>query len=269
AGGNNTQLMGVIRSHFDHIHETLNMKKEEHVFEEVPCNCPLCLSTGKPHYYNYSFLQKRMSKDKNVACVKSAEDVSIAQLIHGLLPPKEPGNLFENLITVTSQLQGINKTLQPDENSRNTVVSLLLGTRGFRVKDQTQYGSSETGTRLGELDIKIEDERGRAVSIIEALNLDSLNTTIIDRHVLKVFNHYDCNGLKENYILVYSAAKDFGDLCRKYRDHLQQIDYASYELKGEIEEPHTDTGFNKIKVFRARHKCNESETILYHLLAEM
>ncbi|HLP46754.1 MAG TPA: hypothetical protein VK469_12430, partial [Candidatus Kapabacteria bacterium] len=120
----------------------------------------------------------------------------------------------------------------------------------------------------GELDIKIIDEKtGRAISIIEALNLEYRNTSKINSHVLKLLHHYDSNGLKENYIVVYASAKDFADLCRKYRDHLKKIDYATFELEGDIEE--ATTGFNKITAFRARHKCNKGETILYHLLVEM
>jgi len=268
SGTNNTQLMGVIRSHFDHIHATLNMKKEEQVFEEVPCNCSECNLSGEPYFYKYHALQKFLSKGKDARCDKSAEDISVHRLLNGLLPPKEPGNLFDSLVTISSQIQGIKKTLQPDENSRNTVVSLLLGTRGFRVKDQTLYGSSASGLKLGELDIKIEDERGRAVSIIEALNLDSCNTTEIDPHVFKVFNNYNPSGLKENYILVYSSAKDFGGLCRKYRDHLKQIDYETYPLvKNGIDD--VETGFDKITAFRAHHLGNKGETVLYHLLVEM
>ncbi|MDQ1349718.1 MAG: internalin, partial [Acidobacteriota bacterium] len=58
AGKNNTQLMGVIRSHFDHIHESLNMIKEQHVFEEVPCNCDECKRIGEPYFHKYQALQK-------------------------------------------------------------------------------------------------------------------------------------------------------------------------------------------------------------------
>jgi len=267
SGANNTQLMGVIRSHFDHIHETLNMKKEEHLFEEVPCICSECIRSEKPNFYKYNLLQKLMSRGRDAFCEKSSEDVSTHLLLNGLLFPREPENLFDPFITTLSQVQGLKKTLQTDENSRNTVVANLLRARGFRAYDQTLSGSAESGNGLGELDIKIEDEMGRAVSIIEALNLDSLNTAIIDRHVLKLFHHYDCSGLKENYILVYSSAKDFNGLCRKYRDHLEQIDYESFPLIKGIEE--VPTGFNKIAAFRARHRCNKGETVLYHILVEM
>jgi len=127
--------MGVIRSHFDHIHESLNMKKEEHVVEEVPCICGECRQAGVPYFHKYHELQKFLARGKDARCGKSADDLSVHLLINGLLPPKEPGSLFEALVTITSQLQGIKKTLHSDEDSRNTVVALLLGIRGFRVKD--------------------------------------------------------------------------------------------------------------------------------------
>jgi hypothetical protein len=267
-GTNNTQLMGIIRSNFNHIHETLNMKKEEHVIEKVPCTCSECLHSTEPHYYKYHLLQKFLLKSKDVRCEKSAEDLSVHQLLNGFLSPKEPGDLFASLITITSQVQEIKATLQTDENSRNTVVALLLQTRGFHVKDQALSGLSAIGNRPGELDIKIiHRETGRTLSIIEALNLDSRNTNKIDSHVLKLLKNYDVTGLKEIYIMVYASAKDIAGLCRKYREYLPQIDYAPYPLKGEIQE--VPTGFHKIKAFRARHQCNDGETILNHLLVEM
>jgi hypothetical protein len=268
-GCNNTQLMGIIRSHFEHIHSTLNMNKEEHVSEEVPCICPQCISSEKPYFYEYSLLQKLMEKNRDAFCKKSSEDISVHRLLNGLLPPKETGTLFDNLVTVSSQLQEIKKTLQPDENSRNTVLALLLQARGFCVKDQTLSGLSASGEGIGELDIKIFDrEIGRAVSIIEALKLDSCNNSEINHHVKKLLNHYDCSGLKENYILVYASVKDFKEFCRKYHAHILKMDYSAYPLKNNsIEE--TKTGFNKIAAYRAHHQCNQGETVLNHLLVEM
>ncbi len=268
SGTNNPQLMGVIRSHFDHIHETLNMKKNEHVFEEVPCHCPGCMSADKPFFYKYHTLQKFSSTGKAaITCEKSFQDLSVHRLLNGLQAPTQPGNLFDTLVTIAVQVQGIKKTLQKDENSRNTVVALLLQTRGFRVKDQTLSGSAATGTGIGELDIKIEDEKGRAVSIIEALKLDSCKTDVIESHIMKLLRHYDTGGLKENYILVYGDAPDFASLCKRYRAHLDHIEYETYALQGEIEK--VETGFNKLAAYRVRHRCNTGETVLNHILVEM
>ena len=266
-GSEKSQLMGVIRSHFDHIHETMNMKKQEHVFEQVPCTCTQCRNTGKPHFFDYDMLRRLEEKGKETHCNKSLEDISPGTLLNGFLPAGETGNFFDTLVTTLSQLQGLKRTLLPQENNRNTVLANLLRARGHRALDQTLADSSETGDSLGELDIKIEDDTGRAVSIIEALNLDSLNTASINRHIRKLFHNYDCSGLKENYIIVYAAGKDFAGLCEKYREHLEQIDYETYPLKGKITAK--ETGLNKIAAFQARHRCHKSETVLIHLLVEM
>jgi small GTP-binding protein len=85
SGTNNTQLMNDIRSHFDHIHETMNMKKEEHVFEEVPCICPKCAASEKPFSYRYKLLQILKSKNRDALCEKSSEDVPVGRLLNGLL----------------------------------------------------------------------------------------------------------------------------------------------------------------------------------------
>jgi hypothetical protein len=266
-GSDKAQLMGVIRSHFDHIHETMNMKKQEHVFEQVPCTCSQCRDTGKPHFFDYDMLRRLAEKGMDTHCNKSLEIISPGTLLNGFLPAGETGNFFDTLVTTLSQLQGLKKTLLPHENERNTVVANLLRARGHRVLDQTLAGSSETGEGLGELDIKIEDDTGRAVSIIEALDLNSLNTAAIDSHIRKLFHNYDCSGLKENYIVVYAAVKDFEGFCEKYREHLEQIDYESYPMKGKIAAK--ETGLNKIAAYQARHRCRKSETVLYHLLVEM
>jgi hypothetical protein len=265
SGKSPVQLMAVIRSHFDHIHETLNMKKEEHVFEEIPCICKKCSQSNKPNFYKYDVVQKFKENRLPLICVKGMEQVSIERLLKGLIPPGQPGNLFDNLVTIASQVQGISKTLQPDENSRNTVVSLLLGTIGFRVKDQTLWSSSSSGKRMGELDIKIEDETGRTISIIEALNLDSWNKIYATRHIKKI-HIYDCGGLKENFILVYATVNDFPALNEKYLVNLSRIVY-KYPLIGKVEQ--METGFNNIKAYRSRHSCNKEETVLYHILVQM
>jgi hypothetical protein len=50
---------------------------------------------------------------------------------------------------------------------------------------------------------------------------------------------------------------------------IPEIDYDPYPLKEKVKIEEAPTGFNKIKAFRARHRFNDGETILYHLLVEM
>jgi len=51
--------------------------------------------------------------------------------------------------------------------------------------------------------------------------LDSLDTTVIDDHLDRIFL-YDVNGLPENYILVYSRVTDFNKLWRKYVQYVRR-----------------------------------------------
>jgi hypothetical protein len=89
SGTNNTQLMAIIRGHFDHIHRTMNMKKEEHVIEEVPCKCSKCSASEKPFSYKYKLLQILKSKNRDALCEKSSEDVSVDLLLNALLLPPD------------------------------------------------------------------------------------------------------------------------------------------------------------------------------------
>ncbi|HLP47679.1 MAG TPA: hypothetical protein VK469_17170 [Candidatus Kapabacteria bacterium] len=65
----------------------MNMKKEEHVFEEVPCICSKCAASEKPFSYKYKLLQILKAKNRDALCEKSSEDVSVARLLNDLLPP--------------------------------------------------------------------------------------------------------------------------------------------------------------------------------------
>jgi len=263
SGSSPVQLMAVIRSHFDHIHDTLNMKKEEHFFEEVPCNCSKCISEDKPHYFKYHVLQKMMEMNRNALCEKGYQDVSTQTLLHGLLPPEKTEKLFDTVVTIASQVQGISKTLQRDENSRNTVVALLLGTRGFRVKDQTRWGRSASGLSIGEIAIKIEDDTGRTIAVIESVNLDSFNSRVIANKLKRLL---DSGCTSNNYHLVYSQARNFSELWKKYFIHLLEKDV---ELKI-IEAPkELDTHYVGIRAATSLHLVSEKEVTINHILIDM
>jgi len=96
--------------------------------------------------------------------------------------------------------------------------------------------------------------------------LDGWKQTYVDDHIKKIHECYDCNGLEQNFILVYATVDDFPPLCLQYLKNLSQIQY-KYPLIDQIED--IPTGFTKIKAYRTRHRCNEGETFLYHLLAQM
>ncbi len=268
-GPGQSELLAVVRDHLEYIHRTLNMEKDDHYREMIPCNCGTCRAAAKPHLFRHGVLKRFVEKGiKEAQCQESGEPVSIAGLLKGYAPPPPKTDLtgvLPALIKTAAQLQGIVKTIKPDEDSRNSFIALLLTIQGYRVKDQTRLGSSARGKKLGELDILIETPDGTAESIIEAFNLGGLTRGVIAGHFKKLFA-YDANGLENNYIVIYSENAAFGNLWGEYLKYLPDVEVA-YPMQGApVEEK---TPYADIKLARTVHNRHDRETAVYHLFINM
>jgi hypothetical protein len=264
-GSCKSELLAIIRNDFEHIHHTLNMEKNQHYDEMLPCMCSICIKFSKPHLYKHDVLQMFSRKGVPNYCQVSGEEVPTDKLLKGYQLPKPKQDILKTLITMAHQLQGIAMTIKSDEDSRSGFIALLLSIHGINVKDQTRWGSSASGKSPGEIDIKIETPDREAEAIIEAFNLKSLDRTVINSHLTKIFG-YDASGLAYNFIIVYSEVQDFSGLWKKYLNHILEIDF-QYKLVGKPEEQ--ETGFAEIKLARAKHLRQGKETTLYHLFVNM
>lgn len=101
-----TELLAIIRNDLNHIHSTLNMKKEIHYNEYVPCNCDQCLTADLPHLFPFAALKKVVEKRKNLLCMKSYDDVPPDAMLRGYVPPEREGTLVQSLLVSASMLQG-------------------------------------------------------------------------------------------------------------------------------------------------------------------
>jgi hypothetical protein len=152
------------------------------------------------------------------------------------------------------------------ENLRNDFINSLLNAKGYITRDQTRWSSSHKGVKAGEIDIFVRESDNTLFTIIEALNLDYLNTNYINTHIDKTFV-YDANGLKQNFILVYSTATDFIGLWEKYINHIKNHTY-KYELVN-FQEISDYAQLADIKIGKSTHFRNEQETFLYHVFLNM
>ena len=76
-------LLSIIRSHFEHIHHSLNNPPLD---EKIPCRCSDCKHSQNPHLHNYRALRKFLDKGKNTReCERSGEDVSLMALLNGIV----------------------------------------------------------------------------------------------------------------------------------------------------------------------------------------
>ena len=267
-GNQKKELLAIMRHHFDFIHTSLNMEKNNHYHEMIPCFCSRCASSPVPYFYKYDML--KYARAKNITdnvCQNSFETVSIAALLEGFEPPAIKGLLVDNVMRVLAQLQANAAAIREDEDSRNSIITMLLPSSGYVAKDQTRSGYTPTGKSAGRLDIMILNQEGQPEAIIEALRLNHFNRNTINSHVQKIFK-YDINGLPHNFMLVYAESADFIGLWNQYLGYLPQIEYKYKRLDTDIPQDET-TPYTGIRVARTRHERDGRETVLYHLFVDM
>jgi hypothetical protein len=174
--------------------------------------------------------------------------------------------LTDKIISASLTLQS-NRIYYGDysEDDRNTFIASMLQAGGFHCKDQTRRSKSPSGKSAGEIDILIEDGQHNPVCIIEALNLTYINSAYIQLHLDKIFT-YDPNGLKNNYILIYANAKDFGTFYNSYKTFVSNysFQYPSTKLEEQVHLPYAD-----LKKFTTLHNRNNMPIILHHLVINL
>lgn len=152
------------------------------------------------------------------------------------------------------------------EDERNDFIADLLETNGYQIKDQTRRGSSAVGKSSGEIDIFVE-KNGMPITIVEALNLDSLNTTYLNTHLDKIYS-YDTLGNAFNVCLSYVKVKDFGSFWNKYCEHVRKHTYPAMLISSNInadkEYPYSD-----IRFMTTTHIRSGKTTYLYHICVKI
>ena len=268
-GTNKSQLLSIIRSHFIHIHQTLNMNPGTHYNQWIPCTCPRCaekIEPAEPEYFAYQNLKDAFENNVNeIQCHSSYRLISIESLLNGFEPKEPRVSMLQAVIDASKHVRGLSKTMKPDEDSRNGLLCVLLSQKGFQVKDQTRWGISRTGESIGRLDAMIKSEDGTE-AIIEAFKLSGFDSNYIKSHCQKIFG-YDSAGLENNFMVVYCDCSNetFVTLWKKYREHIGGIEYP-FPLKSLKEE---DSGYAEIKIARAIHTRHEKEVGIYHVFIHM
>lgn len=125
------------------------------------------------------------------------------------------------------------------ENSINDFFRDTLSLMGYsEVKDQTRHGISQSGADAGEVDILITKE-GKEVAIFEGLNLRSVDTGYIDKHIRKAIINYNSLGTA-TFIVAYVMAADYESFWGRYITHLQSVQFP-LRIKRELQlKPHVN-----------------------------
>jgi len=169
---------------------------------------------------------------------------------------------IRDLYLACIKLQARKLYVNVTEDERNDFIVDLLETNGYRLKDQTRRGSSAAGKSSGEVDIFVE-KNGMPFTIIEALNLDSLNTTYLDTHLDKIY-YYDTAGNAFNVCLSYVKVRDFGSFWDKYCDHVKKHVYPVMLISSNINAD-KDYSYSDIRFMTTTHNRSGKTTHLYHI----
>ncbi len=164
------------------------------------------------------------------------------------------------------KLQSNKLYVNATEDERNDFVAALLEASGYRIKDQTRRGSSAVGKSAGEVDIFVE-KNGMPFSIIEALNLDSLNTTYLNTHLDKIYS-YDTTGNAFNICLSYVKVKDFGSFWGKYCEHVRRYEYPVMLISSDVNADR-EYSYSEIRFMTTTHNRSGKTTCLYHICVKI
>lgn len=169
---------------------------------------------------------------------------------------------IRNLYLACIKLQARKLYVNASEDERNDFITDLLETNGYHIKDQTRRGSSTSGKSSGEIDIFVENDK-MPFTIVEALNLNSLNTTYLDLHLDKIYS-YDTVGNAFNVCLSYVKVKDFESFWNRYCDYVKTREYpvmfVSSDTNADRDYPYSD-----IRFMTTTHNRSGKSTILYHM----
>ena len=203
--------------------------------------------------------------DDKLSKISDFEEPSVLMNLYEALSEPSVMNFRDSLIAACVNLQGNKIYRDLSEDDRNTYIADILGASGYPTKDQTRWSRSYAGKSSGEIDIFVYKNDGSVFTIIEALNLASVDKRYISLHLEKIFR-YDTTGFKHNFILIYSSAKDFLRLWQGYLDYIPHVNYP-YEYIGFTEI--TDYEFTDIKICNSKHIRNGQEVSLYHIDVNM
>ena len=132
-------------------------------------------------------------------------------------------NLFHNVTKALLSIQGNSVFYGAEENVINDALKNYLG-MVYDICDQTRQGVSETGNSSGSVDLLICQD-SFPIAIIEALKLNSVNKSSIQRHINKLLVNYDPNGLPYAFLIAYYTEKAFSTFCTSFEEYISQYSY--------------------------------------------
>lgn len=182
----------------------------------------------------------------------------------------EKEELLEAVFFASREIQSKHKVFNNNEDQFNSVLHSMLSMNYF-VENQSQRGLSSSSKMFGELDLMVFTKKNKyPLSIIEAYVIDSIDKPYISKHLNKLTEYYDPNGLSRNYAVIYVYNSKFHDIWLRYIAFLNEFEY-SIDLKEKqiTDETNNHPAFANIKIGLSSFKYNGMPIEIYHLFLNM
>ena len=297
------ELLQVIRSDLLDINKSMNLEADDYIIiesdnskEKVEVERLLSLKKrGKTHYEGYdkdyeindllgdTFGEAQVRRiDVKSPLIKAELDdmgilgsgvfeYGVQEMLADLIQPNEKrlfgltcDQLCKCLISACSQIQSNPMYWNAKENARSTQVKTILRNSGIFVSDQTLHGHAKDSENPGEVDLMIMKNTTDPLTIIEAMNIDSVERKYIQDHLEKLLDDYNPTGLPELFLVAYvqKAKRRFQTFWESYLDYITGTNAGDFCFES-IKERETNNHFIKHAV--AEYSCDRAVFKVHHI----
>lgn len=221
----------------------------------------------KERYYKIKPLLLKIQEKKMETM---AEEISENQINYKIkIFNKE--SLLQDICTACVTLQGSEKSIINDENSRNTYIRDILSSKGYNVADQSLRGESVSRKQSGEVDLLIMLTTEKPFAIYEALNLRDFSSSgkqYLKSHLNKLLDNYNSMGIQVAYLVSYAKCKKqiFSEFLEQYFKYVDNDLDIECSKKVICEHKLSD---NFIKCVEYIYGYGKIYTTVYHIVVRM
>jgi hypothetical protein len=140
----------------------------------------------------------------------------------------------------------------------------ILRNKGLFVSDQTLYGHAPGSNNPGEIDLMVMKNNTDTLTIIEAMNLNSVSKGYILEHLVKLLDDYNPMGIEELFLVSYvqKVKGSFQDFWKSYCVYINGTDARDFKF---IEMKELATDGHYIKHALAKYDCGGAIYKVHHI----
>ena len=224
----------------------------------------------KEHTKKYGFDDSSMSgnergeyglSEMKADLIQPADKRLFSQTRSGCLTCEQ---LCELLLSACAQIQSNPIYWNEKEDARSTQVRTILRNNNVFVSDQTLYGHAKDSTNSGEVDLMVMKNAKDPLTIVEAMNINSVDKSYIQAHLNKLLDDYNPNGLHELFLVGYvqKAKTYFQSFWKRYVEYITRTDAGDFLYKSMNE---CETNNHYIKHAVVEYSCDGAMFTVHHI----